>query len=150
LTTLDVILDFVRSLPLPVRLLDDVPDPVFAGMKVARGEILLAPAQIENPGDVLHEAGHLAIVAAADRPRFPEECKPTGGQELAALAWSYAAAVHLALPPEVVFHPAAYKGESPALLETFADGRWVGVHYLVWRKLTEPALYPSMRRWLLE
>jgi hypothetical protein len=48
-TTLDVIIDFVRSLPLPVRILDDVPDAVFAGMKIAGGEILLAPAQIENP-----------------------------------------------------------------------------------------------------
>jgi hypothetical protein len=36
----------------------------------------------------------------------------TPGEEMAAIAWSYAACVHLGLEPTVVFHSDGYKGGS--------------------------------------
>ena len=44
-----------------------------------------------------------------------------------AIAWSYAAAVHLGLDPAVVFHEAGYRGGSGSLIENFAQERYIGV-----------------------
>jgi hypothetical protein len=38
------------------------------------------------------------------------------GDEIAAQTWSYAAAVHLGLPPEIVFHAAGYRGAAASLI----------------------------------
>ena len=59
-----------------------------------------------------------------------------GGDELGAIAWSYAAALHLQLDPGVVFHEQGYHGGSQSILENFAAGRYIGVPMLQWRGLT--------------
>ena len=82
-----------------------------------------------------------------------------GAEEMMAIAWSYAASVHLHLEPDVVFHPAGYRGGSQALIDNFTQGRTIGVPMLQWVGLTtepkhaaargvEP--YPHMVRWLRE
>ena len=80
-----------------------------------------------------------------------------GGDELGAIAWSYAAALHLRLDPSVVFHEHGYHGGSQSILENFAAGRYIGIPTLQWRGLTldekkARALgvkpYPHMLRWL--
>jgi hypothetical protein len=80
------------------------------------------------------------------------------GDEISAQAWSYAAAVHLGLAPEIVFHAAGYKGSSENLIEIYRGGN-AGVPLLQWMGLTldrkraaeagaEP--FPHMLRWLRE
>jgi hypothetical protein len=77
---------------------------------------------------------------------------------MAAIAWSYAAAVHLGLSPAAVFHPDGYRGEAASIADNFVQGRYFGVPLLVWRGLTDSATataggscaYPCMRRWLVE
>ena len=78
------------------------------------------------------------------------------GDEIAAQTWSYAAAVHLGLPPEMVFHPTGYRGAAETLIHTYRDGN-AGVPLLQWMGLTlDPARaasisiapYPHMIRWL--
>jgi hypothetical protein len=68
--------------------------------------------------------------------------------ELAAIPWSYAAAVHLGIDPEIVFHEGGYRGQAAGLLTNFALGVGPGVHLLVAAGLTEAASYPRMTRWL--
>jgi hypothetical protein len=70
-----------------------------------------------------------------------------GGEELGAIAWSYAAALHLQLDPGVVFHEHGYRGGSQSMLENFAAGRYIGVPMLQWRGLCGNE-YPRMLRWL--
>jgi hypothetical protein len=76
---------------------------------------------------------------------------------MATLAWSYAAACHLGIAPEIVFHPAGYKGGASALFANFTAGRYVGVPLLQLYGMTvEPRRaaacggepYPHMMRWL--
>src|SRR4051812_44926104 len=59
------------------------------------------------PGDILHEAGHLAVTTSAERKiAGTNEMAadwPTQGEEIAAILWSFAAAKHLELPIEFVF-----------------------------------------------
>ena len=35
-----------------------------------------------------------------------------------AIAWSYAAALEIGIPPEIVFHPDGYRGASESMLQT--------------------------------
>jgi hypothetical protein len=78
------------------------------------------------------------------------------GDEIAAQTWSFAAAVHLGLSPEVVFHPTGYKGAAETLIQIYRDGN-AGVPLLQWMGLTlDPTRaaalsippYPHMIRWL--
>ena len=74
-----------------------------------------------------------------------------------AIAWSYAAILHLQLPPDVVFHPEGYRGGSQSMLENFSAGRFLAVPMLQWLGMTldekrakeaGAAPYPKMIRWV--
>ena len=64
--------------------------------------------------------------ARRQQPKF----LPSKGEELGALAWSYAATVQLGLSSDLVFYPGSYHGWDTSLLENFAEGRYIGVPML--------------------
>jgi hypothetical protein len=112
------------------------------------------------PGDILHEAGHLATAPAEVRETMSDPLPVnewSGGSELMALGWSYAACLHIDLDPHIVFHPEGYKGESESLIENFSEGRYLGVPGLEYRGLTydkkrakenDTLPYPKMLNWI--
>src|SRR6202040_2202664 len=117
--------------------------------------VLVDESRLAYPGDLLHEAGHIAVADPAER--LQPTLSPSGGDEMATLAWSYAAARYLGIAAEIVFHPGGYKGGASSLLENFAAGRYIGVPLLHTYGMTvEPRLaavrgiepYPHMLRWL--
>jgi len=129
------------------------------GVMADRGAILIDESRLLYPGDLLHEAGHLAVIPPEERKRVQGNMGKDRGEEMMAIAWSYAASVHLALEPSVVFHDGGYRGWSKAFIENFTNGRYVGVPMLQWIGLTadnkrakemgvEP--YPHMIKWLLD
>lgn len=84
----------------------------FPGLAIASGRVVVDERQVIHPGDVLHEAGHIAITEAGQR--YEPTMSPTGGQELSALAWSYAAVVGLGgCPWKRCPIPVAIKGGYP-------------------------------------
>ena len=145
---LDRILEFLATAGLEVRLEPIEGSTVLPGITVDHGALVVDEDRLAHVGDVLHEAGHLAVVPAADRAGLTTDVGADGGNEMAALAWSYAAARHLGLAPEVVFHDGGYRGGASALVENFEAGRYVGVPILVWRGLTTTEAYPAMEHWL--
>jgi hypothetical protein len=149
------IVDFVRGIGIEVREAATDEPCFLPGLDIRAGAVIVDVARWLYPGDLLHEAGHVAVATARDRlaPRLA----PSGGDEMAAIAWSYAAAVHLDVAPEVVFHAAGYLGGGPGIAENFAAGRYFGVPLLAWYGMAiephraapdGPPPYPHLLRWL--
>lgn len=156
---IESIVSFLREIGLEVQASAIAGDTVLPGIKVDEGMLVYDSAKLQFPGDLLHEAGHLAVKSAADRNLAGGNLGGDPAEEMMAISWSYAAAVHLQLPPEVVFHPAGYRGGSQSLLDNFAAGRYLAVPMLQWLGMTLDAQhakgmgsvpYPRMRAWLRE
>lgn len=125
------------------------------GLCINEGSLQVDAGRLQYPGDILHEAGHLAVTPALERSTLGPGDMQDPGLEIAALAWSYAACLHLGMAPEVVFHPAGYKGEAAWLVATFRSGGTLGQPLLAWMGLTSwgsqgdgTARFPAMARWL--
>ncbi len=132
-------------------------DAFLPGILVIRGGLRVDSSRLKYPGDLLHEGGHLAGLTGEERQQPVPIVNPDPGFEMMALAWSYAAAVRIGLPLEVLFHPDGYKGGAASLMENFSVGRYVGVPMLQYFGLAcEPRLaadhgvpaYPHMLNWL--
>lgn len=132
------------------------------GIRIVDGSIH-ADEERMYPGDLLHEAGHLAVVPKKIRSTFNDNVvydeNTAVGEEIGAIAWSWAALKYLNLEPEVLFHPDGYKGNSDSFIENFSNGQYFGVPILQWKGLciekrqatlttTEP--YPYMIKWTVD
>ncbi|TGD59570.1 hypothetical protein [Flavobacterium humi] len=131
------------------------------GLAIGPNYLIIDYQKLKYPGDILHEAGHLAVTPAAERKHIgtetmPEEW-PTQGDEIGAMLWSYAASCHLELAFDVVFHPNGYKGNSDWLIDSYKNKNYIGLPFLEWAGLTlgqDSALkedkepFPAMQQWL--
>jgi len=151
------IIQFLNEIGLAVKAETFDEKTFLPGIKMDQGVILIDPARLKYPGDLLHDAGHLAIKADKERRQAGPDAGGDPAEEMMAIAWSYAALTHLELPLEVVFHPDGYRGESPSLIENFGQGRYFGVPMLQWLGMTADekqakelgiAPYPHMTNWL--
>ena len=153
------IVNFLLEIGLKVKLavIDD--ETFLPGIAVDGGALLVDESKLKYPGDLLHEAGHLAVISSERRNQTGNVIEANGGDEMMAIAWSYAALVHLKLDPSVVFHPDGYRGDSESLIENFTQGYYFGVPVLQWIGLTaddknakemgiEP--YPKIIKWILD
>jgi len=139
-----------------------LPEKTFLpGIYIENGRMLIDRSRLLFPGDLLHEAGHLAVIPSDIRATLTGEMTLSWTQmepiEAQAMAWSYAAVLHLGIDPRVVFHPAGYKGRSAAILQGFELGLYIGLQGLEDAELTltpttglrnncEP--YPAMIKWI--
>lgn len=114
------------------------------GLAVRDGGLLVDPARLRWPGDLLHDGGHIAVTDPAVRPALSAVSQDPA-EEMAALAWSYAAAVHLGMPARTLFHD-GYKAGGESLANAFLAGHGPGVPMLQWWGMTRD--YPAMLRWL--
>jgi hypothetical protein len=151
------IAEFLISIGLRVAAAGSLGNTFLPGVAIKNGVLAIDEPQLLYPGDLLHEAGHLAMLPPNRRAITDGNVGDDGGYEMGAMAWSYAAAIHLDISPAVVFHDAGYRGEAEALIENFAAGRYLGVPMLEWLGLTATGdkaqalgveAYPNMLRWL--
>lgn len=131
------------------------------GISVKNGKLLVDEEKLLYPGDLLHEAGHIAVTPARFRDGINDEISlpelHPGVLETEAIVWSYAACVHLGLEPQIVFHPNGYLGNSEALLFNFQLGVFPGINQLEDAGMTfsrqtaanpETESFPKMVKWL--
>ena len=117
------------------------------GIVLDDGAIVIDPSVPCHPGDLLHEAGHLAVVPAENRVLMGA-VDDNGGDEMAAIAWSVAACRACGLDLDVLFHPAGYKGGSNNMIADWSSGQPYGVPLLAWYGMTSSEAFPAMTRWL--
>ncbi len=147
------IVGFLREIGLEVQLGSISPGDFLPGVQMVRNGLRVDPERLLHPGDLLHEAGHLAVMPPSRR-LGPSPSSQDAAEEMGALAWSYAAALHIGMDPRIVFHESGYRGQANQLLHDFAHGRAVGLPYLWWIGMTtqpqagQPSIYPRMLRWL--
>jgi hypothetical protein len=147
--------DFVVGVGIAVRPGEAPDDALLPGLDVQSGVLVIDERRLAHPGDILHEAGHIAVCDPETRSAQPISSDP--GEEMAAIAWSWAALTHLGLEPEVVFHADGYRDWSKTLIDSFRTSPAVGVPMLQYYGLSfEPRLaaergvapFPHMLRWL--
>ena len=154
---LPAIVDFLQQVGIRVRQ-QAMPEGSFLpGVRIHQGALEYDPHRLQWPGDLLHEAGHLAVLPAVLRAQADDDLQGLGEAEFAgeqeALAWAYAAAVAIGLPLEVLVHDGGYKGHAAAL------GIYPGLQGLCASGMAESPRfvaacgavhYPRMLKWLRE
>jgi hypothetical protein len=150
------IVAFLEQVGIPVET-DVIPEGSFLpAITIRNGAVVYDPARLDWPGDLLHEAGHVAVTPPEERSML-SEIRSDPAEEMSAIGWSYAAALAIGLEPTVVFHEHGYLGGSRSLLENFAEGRFLAVPMLQYYGMTlekRPAAergeqpYPHMVSWL--
>jgi len=152
---IDAIVAFLTGIGIPTTEEILPKDGFLPGLIVRRGGLVYDPARLVWPSDLLHEAGHIAVTHPVLRPSLSVVADDPA-EEMAAIAWSYAAAVALGIDARTLFHD-DYKGGGAALADNFTAGRDIGVPMLEYYGMTEgrqsrrapkAAPYPRMTHWL--
>lgn len=160
---LNTIISFITEIGIDVETRGLNEQTFLPGVKIDKGTLTYDPDKLLYPGDLLHEAGHIAVMTGEQRKMLSGDIKAgvendIMGDEIAAILWSFAAARHIGLPLDVVFHPNGYKGASDWHINNFKSKNYVGLPLLVWMGMThDPAKpdpqhepFPHMQRWLRE
>lgn len=155
---LDRIIGFIREIGITVEEGTVMPGSFLPAIEIRNGGIIYDPALLAYPGDLLHEAGHIAVSLPGERPdlsgNIVENDQKKMGDEMAVLLWTWAASLHLCLPPQIVFHKDGYKGSSGWIIQQFSEGSYIGLPLLIWMKLcTDPKEdggFPKMLKWMRE
>lgn len=128
-------------------------DTLLPNMDVVAGEIVVDPDRSGWPGDLLHEAGHIAVTDSAKRGAAA--VTPDPAEEMAAIAWSVIAAAACEIPLGTLFHPQGYKGGSQSLIEAFECGQGFGTPMLQYWGMCDAVpsdqrdgALPTLSRWL--
>ena len=146
---------FLNRIGLPVTRTTLSDDSFLPGVAVRMGQLVIDPERLGSPGDILHEAGHLAVAPARLRGRLdgnidacaaaliadPDldvteaEAARIARTEPQAIAWSFAAALAAGVSPDCVFWAQGYGGQhggAPQLvMMQVAQGFFPGVQGLV-------------------
>jgi len=123
-------------------------ETLVSGIDIENGGLVIEERLLVKPADLLHEAGHIALTEPAKRAALDGTITSSAAEEIATIAWTWAAAMHLEIAPSEVFHVDVISGNGPTLLENFSTGHYVGVPWLQRLKLTTN--YPAMTRWVRE
>ncbi len=149
------ILQFLSAVGLPVTQASLSDDSFLPGVVVQHGALIVDPERLGSPGDILHEAGHLAVapgrlrgyldgnidacaaalIADPDLDVSEAEANQITRTEPQAIAWSFAAALAAGVSPDCVFWEQGYGGQhggAPQLvMMQVAQGFFPGVQGLV-------------------
>lgn len=160
----DVIVAFLREIGLPLAVGPFGGEGFLPGVTIADGGLRVDPDHLYVSGDLLHEAGHMAIVPARLRGRLGNNLEESlrdllvgDDDPLAALAlhhtetmataWSYAALRALNLPPEVIFFAGGYHmdpEQQQRFLGLLDSGNNFGILHLARAGMTGPCGFMSI------
>lgn len=159
---IDKLVDFVKEIGIDVVFGEVPAEKEFVpGLYINKCCLTINMDKLKYPGDILHEAAHIAVATQVDREQMDGVLETgtdkSAGEEIMCIAWSYAAALHLNIDPYIVFHEDGYKGDSKNIVENFSEGRTIGVPLLEWIGLCASKQnaekkgvlpYPHMIKWM--
>jgi hypothetical protein len=160
---LAICISFLQEIGIETKY-EKLDEPCFLpGLSIRNGTIIIDKEALSYPGDILHEAGHIAVVSAAERASLNaaaiEKREMREAEEMMAIAWSYAACIHLGLDPYVVFHDEGYRGGGSYIADNFNNKNYFGLPMLQWKgmaveeknaaSLNVPP-YPYMIKWVCD
>lgn len=158
---LEKCIEFLNNIGIKTQLQKIVGESFLPGLSIENGHIIIDKEILKYPGDILHEAGHIAVVPNIERTTLSattiEKRQNREAEEMMAIAWSYAACIHLGLDPYFVFHDNGYKGGGSNIADNFKEKRYFGLPMLQWIGLTfdeknaadlNEKPYPNMIKWL--
>lgn len=139
--TLASIYAFLERIGIPYTETELPGDTFLPGIKIDGGEIFVDPSKLTYPGDILHEAGHIALTAPQSRSALNQNVlgsqDPKESEEIGVILWSFLAAKEIGLAPEIVIHAGGYRGSSDWYIENFEGGTYIGLPLLTWMGVTE-------------
>lgn len=138
---LPLILAFLDRIGIPYHARPLAEGTFLPGVTIEGGGVHFDPATLTYPGDVLHEAGHIALTPADERATLCQavlDAQPASESlEIGVLLWTFLAAKEIGIPVEMVFHAGGYKDGSTWLIEQFESGSAMGLPLLNWMGVTE-------------
>ena len=150
---------FLQKIGIPVEAGEFTEPSFLPGILIRNGGIIYDTKKLDLPGDLLHEAGHIAVAETGVEMQgdVTKDDPNAMGTEIAAILWSFAALKAIGLPESVVFHGQGYKGHSDWYIDNFRSGQYIGLPLLEWMGLTagpekakklgvEP--FPNMLNWV--
>lgn len=154
-----------------VTIARDGADGFLDAVRIVEGTLHYDPMRVRT-SDLLHEAGHLAVLPSAYRhmadgdlddmyegmladasARYPIDSPELRAAmqsgECEASAWAYAAGVAVGLDPDDIIHPDHYDGTGELVRLQFENRCHFGVNGLRHGGMIESVrTYPTMLRWL--
>ncbi|MDG1825798.1 MAG: hypothetical protein P8H62_05960 [Henriciella sp.] len=150
----DLIINFLERVGFPFAFREITQRTFVPGLLLSEGMLFINQEKCTFIGDILHEAGHLSVLTPTERTSVDGDVGEDG--EMAAMLWSYAAALEIGLDPKTVFHSDGYKGDSDWLLDRYAEGTFIGMPLLQYYGLAlnpdnpiqDGPVFPKMLKWL--
>ena len=156
------ILNFLEKINIPYHFDKITVETYVPGILIKSGGLVIDNELLKFPGDILHEAGSIALCPADVRPTLNT---PIAAQldfdaathSFMTLAWTYAAALDADTPLEVVFHKDGYHGQGESIANSFQSGQYIGLPMLQYLGMAYDAhnasqhntnSFPAMVQWL--
>jgi hypothetical protein len=173
---LSATVDFLRSIGLEL-IEDENASGFLETVRIENGKLYYQPG-VTKPANLLHEAGHVAVIPAFYRPKagahiddlISEMCEDMSADlaanpdlnpdaphlisimqsgETEATAWAFAAGRAIGLPDEVIIEDEDYDGEGASIRLGLALNCYLGINGMVRGGMCESVrAYPSMKKWL--
>jgi hypothetical protein len=139
--SLNLILAFLNQIGIPYAEKSLADGTFLPGVTIDHGGVHFDRTALVYPGDVLHEAGHIALTPPDERGALDQavlDAQPaTESLEIGVLLWTFLAAKEIGLPIEMVFHAGGYKDGSTWITDQFESGNQMGLPLLNWMGVTE-------------
>jgi hypothetical protein len=137
-----LILSFLDRIGIPYREMPLSEGTFLPGVTIEQGAVCFDRTNLVYAGDVLHEAGHIAVTPPAERASLGQavlDVQPANESlEIGVLLWTFLAAKEIELPVEVVFHAGGYKKDAGWLIQQFESGQQhLGLPLLNWMGIAE-------------
>lgn len=152
--------DFLDQIGIGYKFEEMNEDTFLPGLKIERGILLIDESKLKYVGDILHEAGHIALLPPSIREVLSgslENQPEPEGTEMAVIAWTYAACKAIGIPAQIVIHEEGYKGGASSIIKNFDEGCYFGVPILQWLGMTvekkhstmpDQDVFPKMSFWV--